>query len=549
MIARAPAGRRLLEGLALAGLGALQTLAYTHTWAWWLPVLTLAALVWRLNGASPFLAGLWGWCYGTGWLVAGVWWLFISMHRYGGLLAPLAALAVLALAAALSLYMGLAAALYARLRRVTLWGDALLFASFFVLAEWARGILFTGFPWVALGYSQVDAPLALLAPWVGVYGMGAVTAWAAALLAGASHVRPGERHGQRLHERPDERLGLRVGARPRASLGKRFAVVAGLAALLTLPGLLGPWNFTASTGSMRVALLQPNVQQDEKFSAESLPATLAWVAQELLAAQADLVVTPETAVPLLPYQLADAAPQYWEGLVAHFAGPGRAALVGVPLGDYEKGYTNSVVGLSAAGSDYRYDKHHLVPFGEFIPKGFRWFTEMMNIPLGDFNRGVLVAPSFIVGTQRVAPHICYEDLFGEELALRFRQPDTAPTVLANISNIAWFGNTEAVDQHRNISRLRALELQRPVIRATNTGATAVINHRGQVQAELPPATQGVLTASVEGRTGGTVYAYWVSRLGLWPLVVLAVLLILGMSRRAVRPGVARNAGLPPGAAP
>jgi apolipoprotein N-acyltransferase len=516
-----PLGLRWVEALALMGLGALQTLAYTATWAWWLPVLTLAVLVWRLDGASPRLAALWGWSYGTGWLLAGVWWLFISMYRYGGLPAPLAALAVLALSAALSLYLGLAAALYTRLRRATLWGDALLFASLFLLAEWARGVLFTGFPWLALGYSQVDAPLAVLAPWVGVYGLGAVTAWAAALLAGMGRVR----------------------------LGERPTLVAGLVVVLTLPGLAGPWNFTTGNGVLQVALLQPHVAQDDKFSAERLPSTLAWVARELQAAQADLVVTPETAVPLLPAQLAEVAPQYWENLVAHFAQPGRAALVGVPLGDYERGYTNSVVGLSAAGSEYRYDKHHLVPFGEFIPPAFRWFTELMNIPLGDFRRGVPAAPSFSVGAQRVAPNICYEDLFGEELALRFTPSDTAPTVLANVSNIAWFGDTVAVAQHRNISRLRALELQRPMIRATNTGATVAINHRGRVLAELPPATQGVLKATIEGRVGSTVYAYWASRFGLWPLVVLALLLVLGLSGRVGRRGIARDTWLPPGPAP
>ncbi len=521
MNAPVPTGLRLAEALALAGLGALQTLAYTHTGAWWLPVLTLAVLVWRLDGATPRRAALWGWCYGTGWLLAGVWWLFISMHRFGGLPAPLAVLAVLALAAALSLYLGLAAGLYAALRRGTLWGDALLFASLFLLAEWARGVLFTGFPWVALGYSQVDAPLAVLAPWVGVYGLGAAVAWAAALLA----------------------------ALPRVRLGERPTLVAGLVVVLTMPGLAGPWNFTAGTGQLRVALLQPNVQQDEKFNAERLPAILAWVATELQRVDADLVVTPETAVPLLPAQLAEMAPEYWDTLVAHYAQPGRAALVGVPLGDFDMGYTNSVVGLSPAGSDYRYDKHHLVPFGEFIPTGFRWFTEMMNIPLGDFRRGVVAAPSFTVGTQRIAPHICYEDLFGEELALRFRPAATAPTVLANVSNIAWFGDTVAVAQHRNISRMRALELQRPVIRATNTGATVAINHRGRVLAELPPASQGVLATMVEGRTGNTVFALWAARFGLWPLVLLAVLLVLGLSGRVRRRGEARDTELPSGLAP
>jgi apolipoprotein N-acyltransferase len=180
-----------------------------------------------------------------------------------------------------------------------------------------------------------------------------------------------------------------------------------------------------------------------------------------------------------------------------------------------------VVGLSAAAA-YRYDKFHLVPFGEFVPAGFRWFTEAMNIPLGDFNRGVRRPPSFTVGTQRVAPNICYEDLFGEELALRFSDPATAPTVMANVSNIGWFGPSEVTVQHLNISRMRTREFERPMLRATNTGATAIIDHRGAVSAELPPYTRGVLVGRVEGREGLTPFARWASWAGLWPLAGLAL---------------------------
>jgi apolipoprotein N-acyltransferase len=281
------------------------------------------------------------------------------------------------------------------------------------------------------------------------------------------------------------------------------------------------------------------VAQDEKFAAEHLPETLAWLALTLTQAKADLVIAPETAVPLLPAQLADLAPGYWDELRQHFGRPdGPAALIGVPLGSYELGYTNSVVGLSAAtaaaapGAGYRYDKTHLVPFGEFIPSGFRWFTELMNIPLGDFNRGPANPPSFQVGGARVAPNICYEDLFGEELARRFADTASAPTVLANVSNIGWFGNSIALPQHLNISRMRSLELQRPMLRATNTGATAVIDHRGVVTAELPYFSRGVLLAEVQGREGLTPFARWAAAAGLWPLWALAALGLLWPVRRA-----------------
>jgi apolipoprotein N-acyltransferase len=486
---RAAAG--LLAASAAAALGALHTLAYVHTAAWPLALLAVTALVLLLQGAGPTRAALIGWCFGTGWLGAGVWWLFISMHRYGGLSAPLAAAAVFALAAALSLYLALACAAWARWQRGGL-AAALLFAALWLLAELARGVWFTGFPWVASGYALVDAPAAALAPWVGVYGMGAWLALAGCALA----------------------LLLRSRARQWGALV--LAVAIGALAVVV------PREFTRPAGEIGVALLQPNVRQDEKFSATALPETLAWVAREMAAARADLVVAPETAVPLLPFQLKDFAPGYWEQVQATFAVPGRAALVGVPLGDFDRGYTNSVLGLSAAPEPYRYDKHHLVPFGEFIPTGFRWFTEMMNIPLGDFARGVPNPPSFAAAGQRIGPNICYEDLFGEELARRFTDAATAPTVLANVSNIGWFGNTASVPQHLNISRLRSLELQRPMLRSTNTGATAVVDHEGRVTAQLAPYTQGVLLARAQGREGVTPYAAWAGRLGLWPLWLLGV---------------------------
>ncbi|GCL66064.1 apolipoprotein N-acyltransferase [Pseudaquabacterium pictum] len=489
---------------AVAAAGALQTLACVHTAAWPLPLAAIALLAWAVQQATPRQAALLGWAFGTAWLGAATWWLFISMHRYGGLPAPLAVAAVALLSAALSVYLGAAMAWVAHRRSGRPLADASRFAAGWLAAELARGVLFTGFPWAASGYTQVDGPLAVLAPWLGVYGIGALLAWVGALLVSGLWQGPAARW------RPAA-LALAVLALPAA-----WGIV------------LGPPEFTRPGRSLNVALLQTNVAQDEKFAAERMPATLAWVAHALTSAQADLVVTPETAVPLLPDQLQDLVPGYWDGLRQHFSRPGGpAALVGVPLGNFEAGYTNSVVGLSAdtaaPGGGYRYDKTHLVPFGEFIPTGFRWFTELMNIPLGDFNRGPLNPPSFVVGGARVAPNICYEDLFGEELARRFADAASAPTVLANISNIGWFGDTIAIPQHLNISRLRSLELQRPMLRATNTGATAVIDHRGVVQAALPPFTVGVLNATVQGREGLTPFARWAAAAGLWPLWALAAL--------------------------
>src|SRR3990167_1019248 len=183
-----------------------------------------------------------------------------------------------------------------------------------------------------------------------------------------------------------------------------------------------------------------------------VPMALQWYGDRLTSLAGALVVAPETALPLLPQQL---SPGYLEAIEQHFASGDSAALLGMPLGSLEAGYTNSVVGFQpGAAKPYRYDKHHLVPFGEFIPPFFRWFTERMNIPLGDFSRGGLAQPHFAWRGERIAPNICYEDLFGEELAAHFRDPANAPTVFVNLSNIGWFGNTLAIDQHLPTSRMR-----------------------------------------------------------------------------------------------
>lgn len=489
--------------LGALALGALQTLAYVHTGAWWLPLLAVAALAARAARCPPRQAALLGAAYGTAWVGAGTWWLFVSMHRYGGLPAWMAVLAVLGLAAFLSLYLAAALAVFARWRRGRPAVDAALFAALWLLAELARGVLFTGFPWLASGYAQVDGPLAAWAPWIGVYGIGAV----GALLAAFAALQPD---------------------RSRRSLLRGIGVPA---LLLALPALIGAPDFTRPTGTLTLTLLQGNIPQEEKFAAEHQAEALEWHLRELLAAQSDLVLAPETSIPFLPQQMPEGL---WERLQRHFETGTTAALIGVPLGDMEAGYTNSAAGFAAGAPAYRYDKHHLVPFGEFIPFAFKWFTRMMDIPLGDFNRGPLAAPPFVVRGERVAPNICYEDLFGEELAARFADAAQAPTMLANLSNIGWFGDTVAIPQHLQISRLRTLELQRPMLRATNTGATVVIDHRARVTAALAPHTRGVLRASVQGRAGNTPYAHWASRLGLWPLALLAGLVVAACAGRGRR---------------
>lgn len=457
---------------------------------WWLQLLALAGLAWQLDRCRSFRQGLaMGWLFATAWLCGIFWWLFISLHTYGGLASPLAVLAVVGLAIFLATYYALACAVFVAIAPANRTHRALVFAALWLLAELARVEFFTGFPWGQAGYAHLSGWLDDYARWIGVHGITFLAAFLAAGLAGWGQSR------------------RQVLLFPLTAL-----VIVGVA-------VLAGRQTSTPAGSLPVTLLQGNIPQNEKFQPGSgLPTALRWYAEQLQVAKTALVVAPETALPLLPQQMPEG---YWGALQSRFATGGQAALIGTPLGSTSAGYANSVVGLKpASGSGpaqtYQFDKHHLVPFGEFVPPGFRWFINLMNIPLGDFSRGALGQPSFEWQGQRLAPNICYEDLFGEELAVAFTDPQTAPTILVNVSNIGWFGNTVAIDQHLNISRMRTLEFERPMIRATNTGATVIIDHTGKVTHELPRHTRGALVGEVEGRNGITPYVWWVSRFGLWP---------------------------------
>lgn len=512
--------RVLASAPAVLLVGVAHTLSFSPFEWWWLQLLSLGVLAHATARATPLRAAWLGWLFALGWLVSGFWWLYISMHDFGGMNPGLAALAVVVLAALLGLYYAAAMALWARLRTGRPCWDALLWPACWLGAELARGLIFTGFPWIASGYAHAVGPLAAWAPWVGVYGLCAL----AAALAGAAALWMG-----------DVPLPLRV----RVSA----AVVT-----IALAAHLLPNDFSRSTGTLRISLLQPNVSQDLKFDPERLESQLRGLVRQLSAARGALVVTPESVLPLSRAQLSEG---YWDTLqqaiaVSSATQEARAALIGIFVGNDASGYVNSVVALPAgygkAGAiEYRYGKRHLLPFGEIVPPGFHWFVDLMNIPLVDQARGH-TTDAFAFGGQRLRPLICYEDLFGEDIVSSVVGPQAA-TVFVNVSNLAWFGRLLVQDQHLQFSQMRAIEFQRPVIRATNTGATAVVDYRGHVTARLPASTEGILESTVEGRIGETPYARWLAVCGLWPLIGLC-LAVIGAAAWVDRPFGPRRAPRP-----
>ncbi len=482
-------------GLALnVAAGAAAVAGFAPYGYWPLPIASLVVLFATLARTDTARAGFaFGFAWGVGYFLAGVSWVYVSLHDYGGMHAALAALATLLFCAFLALFPGAVGAAVARVqgpaRRLLLaaplaWG----------LGEWVRGWIFTGFPWLLAGTSQVPAsPLTGYAPVFGVYGVSYLLALAAALAAWSLQGR---------------------------STSPRRATA--LAAILAI-GLVGQglrsvdWTWPAGAPST-VALLQGNVPQDMKWRPEVARDTLALYARLAEAAPARLVVMPETALPLFESDLPDF---YREGLDALGRRNGGDVLAGLPTGSRDGAYYNSAVSFGSAPRQ-RYSKMHRVPFGEYIPQRalWGWVLDVLDIPLSDFAQGAENQRPLAIGGQRIAVNICYEDAFGEEI---IRQLPEAG-VLANLSNLAWFGDSLAPWQHAQMSQMRALETGRMVLRATNTGLTAIIDAKGRLVASLPPFERATLTGSIQGYAGSTPYVRWGNApvLGGWALL-LAVL--------------------------
>jgi apolipoprotein N-acyltransferase len=448
-------------------LGAATVLGFAPIGLFPLPLLTLALLfnLWR-RATAPLAAALLGLAWGLGFFLGGVSWTYISLHDIGGMIAPLAALATLLFCGYLALFPALAGFAFRRLASADFrspWADTLLVAGLWTLAEWLRGWLFTGFPWLALGYSQgPPSPLAGYVPVLGSYGV----TFLVALIAGL--------------------LGL---------CWRRFWPALGVVALVAFGFVLHGMVWTQPVGEpVTVALLQGNVPQNLKWDPNRVGLSVDTYLRLVREHPARLTVMPETAIPLM----FDEVPRdVLRGLTKN-----GEALFGVAVHTKQGDYVNGAVGLTPDLRSQGYAKSHLVPFGEFVPPGFAWFFTLVRMPMSDFTAGPAVQPPLVLAGQKIAPNICYEDLFGEEILRAL----PAATLLINLSNTAWFGHSWAQPQQLQVAQLRALETGRPMLRATNTGMTAAIAPDGTVLAVLPPFTRGALRVEVRGYQGLTPFA-------------------------------------------
>jgi len=458
----------------------------------WYPltILLLAALMYLCEGCRPAEAAWRGFWFGFAAFATGTYWLYTSIHVFGGAPVIIAFVLMLGLFCLMAVYTALVAVGAALLSNLApVWRWCLVWPTLFTVFEWLRGFLFTGFPWLTLGYGQIDGPLAAWAPIAGVHAVSFVTV----MLAG----------------------GLLTLIRGR-SVGR--IVAAGLIVVVCAATVIvQKIQWTGPMGDeVHVSLVQGSISQDRKWQPEQLQPTLELYSRLAFEQDADLVIWPEVAIPALAFRL--------QNFLDKIAAVARARGVQIYLGiltldrDSEQ-YRNSLIGLGLHTD--RYHKRHLVPFGEFfpVPDFARRWMRSAGLPNRDTLAGSDDQAPLRLGDLRLAPTICYEDAYGAE-QLGFLP---ASQVLINVSNDAWFGDTIAAHQHLQIARMRALETGRFMLRTTNTGITAIISPRGEIVARAPQFEPYVLNGVIRPYDGATPYVHF----GNWPMLLVCLALMAG----------------------
>ena len=499
-----PKVRNRIQLLALFVLGAILAGAAELPFGGWIQIPLLTLIWWQLYKSNQqafkhyFVASM---SFGLGYFVLGLWWIYISLHDIGGMYWLLSVAAVFLLAGGMALFFSLASLSIRIFKDSPISG--LLLAANWVLVEWLRSWVLTGFPWMGLAESQVNGPFGAVAPYLGGLACTFLVVWASWQLY----------------------------------ILRKQARVGGISLLFIL--LLMPafswWQFTKPQGEpLSVELIQGNFAQSLIFNPDGVFRQIQFYDQAMKSSHADLIVSPETAFSWpetnLPSGLLDS--------LQVFSNQSQSTLLFGIIGRRQnppdgREFSNRALGIGPNAPTYQYDKSHLVPFGEFIPPGFHWFIKAFSVPLSDFARGATDQAFFPITRSGQDPiyaaiTICYEDVFGSELAARLRESNKPANLMINITNLAWFGASQAPTQQLRLSQLRSLETGLPALRATNTGITAVLGPDGKVLAQLPEFTQGTLTAKLQAYSGKTPYVAW----GNTPILSIScLLLILGLIRQ------------------
>ena len=513
MVAARP-WRRHARWLALP-LGALQSLAFAPYALWPLGPACLVLLWWLWQGAGPRRAAASGFAFGAGLYLAGTYWLYTSIHVFGKAPLALAIVLMLGLVAIMGSYSALLGWLVARFAAPQgVWRLVAVLPAGWVLIEWLRGWFLSGFPWLALGYSQLDTPLAGYAPVAGIYAVSLATALTAGMLLHAWQCR-----------------------------GRARVVWLGTIAALWAGGaLLARVEWThPSAAPLSVALVQGAIPQDLKWQEDNREHTLQLYRQLTAGALgARLVVWPESALPELYHEAVPYLAELYRDAQARHSD----LLLGLVRYDFDRQqYRNGLVSL--ARDEQWYYKRRLVPFGEFfpVPKFVRAWMRLKSLTYVDFLAGASEQPPLDAGGEKIAATICYEDAYAVEQLDVLRQA----TLLVNVSNDAWFGDSTAPHQHLQIARMRALEAGRWLMRATNNGISALIDPHGGVVAQSPQFQPVVLKGEVVPHSGLTPYAI----VRNWPVLgacagLLLAALLAGRRRREPLVAAAFDHAVDPG---
>lgn len=476
---------------------------------WWAvaPIALAVLLITNLRGTATAV-GWRGWLFGLGSFGTGTSWIFVSIHRYGDAPVPLAAALTFVFCAGLGLFTAAGMWAWARFLRNRPGGVLLGFPAMWVLTEWSREWVLTGFPWLLAGYSQTDGPLAGWAPVAGVYGIGLLIAFTAAA-------------GVWLLSRPSRGEPL-----------ARGATLALVAVLWITASPLARIEWSTPTGkALSVALVQGNIPQLLKWEPNHLGNTLgiyANLSEPLWGT--DLVVWPESSVPAY----FDTVTDFLSTQASLAAAKGTTLLLGLPSRQEDptrkRGYVafNSVAALGAESGIYH--KRHLVPFGEYVPleRALRGLIAFFDLPMSSFSSGPAEQALLAGGGTTIAPSICYEIVYPELV----RRGAAGAGLLLTVSNDTWFGASLGPLQHLEMARMRALENSRDLLRATNDGISALVDHRGVLTVRGGQFTREVVRGQVQPRTGSTPF----TQLGYWPVLLLCVLMVLGTLARPGAPG-------------
>ena len=469
------------SSLIAFALGALAVAAFAPLGLFPLALLSAAWLAREWSLASPWQAFRSGYAFGFGLFVAGVSWIYVSLHDIGGMPAIVAGFATFLFCAFLALFPAIAGWLQARIPAPLVVRVVLLIPAAWTLMEWIRSWILTGFPWLSFGYASARWPLQGFAPLGGVFALSFLTFALAGL------------------------LWLIVRGPNRVARASAFV------AAFAVGEALRHIDWTSPSGSpVTVALLQGNIEQSLKFDPRRYVRTLETYAALAHASRARLIVFPETAVPRFLDTVDPRFIEFLDGVAKRNNGD---ILLGVLIRKQREEFYNSVITLGVSPRQL-YNKVHLVPFGEFVPPGLAWTLELVNIPMSDLSRGAYDQPLLAAAGQKIGVNVCYEDAFGDAIAQQLPEA----TLLVNASNVAWFGDSLAPAQHLQMAQLRAVETGRMYLTATNTGITAAIDRDGRVLARLPQFAEGRLEATAQGYVGATPYV----RLRDWPILVIAL---------------------------